>query len=1607
MKNLIKKLVITIIILSNIIIVDAQWIPQTSGTTNIFEDVYFPSTNIGYIVGYNGTIRKTTDGGTTWVAQTSGITNSISSVTFINDTIGYFAGSSGEIYKTINGGTTWSSQTSGTTELLLCIYFLNSETGFVCGSNGLILKTINGGTTWVAQTSGATVTLFDIFFTNDSTGFITTMSGTILKTTNGGISWVSQNSGVSDALVSIQFTNENTGYALARHGKILKTNNGGIDWFVQYNYTLTNYPNLFSLFFADDTTGYVVEGHSVLKTENGGTTWNIQSVDSYYAVFSVFFTNKDTGIVCGSYGKIFKTINGGWCTRLPGAPSGSRFVCNPSGSYNYTTSGAPYATSYSWSITPTEAGTISGTGTTASVIWSSIYSGNATIKVQGVRSGCTGEYSSTTVLVSNTPLSSFSLSLPGNGLWVTTTPLFQWNSSTGALYYSLYVDGVLKKDSISGLSYQIPVNEAINNGMHTWYIVANNGCTMPSNEIRSFLIDYNLPSSFNLLTPPNDSWTSDTTPTFSWAPSIDAQSGVAYYQLWIDGVLINDSILSTSIESDTALTNGPHTWEVKAIDHAGNVRNSNQIFTIKVDNKPPGNGSTTCLYFDGTGTSVSVPDHQSLHLSPNYTIEAWINFQGSVSGSPMIISKQQSDQSTGDYKVYLTYFGTGNKLGFAGNGGIYALSDTSLYQNIWYHIAFVYTGSQIKIYINGLLDTIRSVNGVHTPSTTNITFGRKGGENNDLNKYKGYLDEVRFWNVARTQTQIYDNKDVVISGNTPGLVGYWRFNEGVSDSLTYDISNNNNGTLNGPLYQNSTLEASANHCALVYPSHKEYIKTQNPTFIWNTVYDTGIGFVKYQLWLDGILVQDHINDTTWTLLNPLSYGEHTWSVQCYDSLNNIQPGYQRTFYIDYASPNPFNLTSPLNNEVVMFPTPNFSWQPTSDSIGGCGLRKYQLCINGEVNRDSISINTTTVSPSTILQQGVYSWFIKAYDNVGNVRQSTETRTFYIDWEAPTSFELIAPTDTQTLLTSSPTFNWHSSSDSGSGLSHYEITISGYQPIVVLPTDTSHHLTFHLPNGNYSWFVRAYDMSGSFGSSNINSFTINVPLPEQPAVPTGLNALCRGSQTTTYTTIGANYADQYVWELTPDTAGTITGTGLTSIVTWNETFSGTAQITVTGQNYVGLSIESLPFTVTLNDITLPNLVSESSNICLGQPTDTMILTNYSGSILKWQKRFNSGIWYDINDTNSTFFEIPDSTGLYQYRAVLQNDICPFLNSEIASVSVGDIPANAEIISGNETVCQGESSIVYSIPAISNALSYLWTLPTGATGTSSTNSITVSYGTTAVSGNISVKGSNDCGEGDISTKAITVKNRSTYTIDTTVCNSYIAPDEQIYTTSGTQTAIIPNVAGCDSTITINLTVNQSSSSTINETVCDSYNAPDGQIYTTSGTKTAIIQNAVGCDSVITINLIVNTTPETPTISLEEDRLISSSVLGNQWYNQNGMIPNETNQELVLTENGTYFVIVTQNDCPSDSSNIILVDNVLVKKFDKSAIIINPNPFTDQLFIKNLTTETYQYYMYNGIGQILFNGNLESEVLLNTSDLAKGLYIMKFVNSLGQVYYKVVKQ
>ena len=140
----------------------------------------------------------------------------------------------------------------------------------------------------------------------------------------------------------------------------------------------------------------------------------------------------------------------------------------------------------------------------------------------------------------------------------------------------------------------------------------------------------------------------------------------------------------------------------------------------------------------------------------------------------------------------------------------------------------------------------------------------------------------------------------------------------------------------------SVKGASSTLCNLKTPLNNQYITTTTPVFSWGSTVDAGIGFQKYQLWIDGALNKDNLSDSSWTITTSLSYGQHTWFVKGFDSLGNNQSSYNRVFYIDNAKPNSFNLTSPTNNQIEHLPTPNLSWQATTDSTGGSGLPKISI-----------------------------------------------------------------------------------------------------------------------------------------------------------------------------------------------------------------------------------------------------------------------------------------------------------------------------------------------------------------------------------------------------------------------------------------------------------------------------------------------------------------------------------------------------------------------------------------------------------------------------------------------------------------------------------------
>ncbi len=81
-------------------------------------------------------------------------------------------------------------------------------------------------------------------------------------------------------------------------------------------------------------------------------------------------------------------------------------------------------------------------------------------------------------------------------------------------------------------------------------------------------------------------------------------------------------------------------------------------------------------------------------------------------------------------------------------------------------------------------------------------------------------------------------------------------------------------------------------------------------------------------------------------------------------------------------------------------------------------------------------------------------------------------------------------------------------------------------------------------------------------------------------------------------------------------------------------------------------------------------------------------------------------------------------------------------------------NSRTINGNGSVCQDDENVLFQIEPILNANEYLWILPNGVQGNSSTNEILLNFGSDAQSGEIIVRGINDCGDGESSSLYIEI-------------------------------------------------------------------------------------------------------------------------------------------------------------------------------------------------------------------------------------------------------------
>ena len=110
----------------------------------------------------------------------------------------------------------------------------------------------------------------------------------------------------------------------------------------------------------------------------------------------------------------------------------------------------------------------------------------------------------------------------------------------------------------------------------------------------------------------------------------------------------------------------------------------------------------------------------------------------------------------------------------------------------WNHVAASYDGTNVKLYLNGVLLKSFVSNKVHNVVSPNILVIGSDPEGRDL---IGKLDEVRIWDDVRTIDELIANMNLTLEGNEENLVAYYNFEDGAGTTLTDQTVNGNDATL--------------------------------------------------------------------------------------------------------------------------------------------------------------------------------------------------------------------------------------------------------------------------------------------------------------------------------------------------------------------------------------------------------------------------------------------------------------------------------------------------------------------------------------------------------------------------------------------------------------------------------------------------------------------------------------------------------------------------------------------------------------------------------------------------------------------------------------------
>ena len=289
-----------------------NWVFSEIAGTTFIQNLDFINQDTGWIVGFQGMIKRTNDGGENWETQTTGVPHDIWEIQAINNDVIFAAGRNvvtekGMFFKTTDGGLNW--ETEEIPNMLMSVACIDDQKWFAGGERGRLYQTVDGGENWDYITIKSQTDIMEIKFLDENYGFLMcyddddpySPNSYIYQTTNGGTTWELSHQTSSKKLYSIAFSSKNHGIACGSDGFILVYDvdtNVEIDENMEMNIfpnpnngiftikNISNFSNVSSLIITN-ISGQIVKQNQIFPSQySGGYDVDLQSLPK-----GIYFVN--------------------------------------------------------------------------------------------------------------------------------------------------------------------------------------------------------------------------------------------------------------------------------------------------------------------------------------------------------------------------------------------------------------------------------------------------------------------------------------------------------------------------------------------------------------------------------------------------------------------------------------------------------------------------------------------------------------------------------------------------------------------------------------------------------------------------------------------------------------------------------------------------------------------------------------------------------------------------------------------------------------------------------------------------------------------------------------------------------------------------------------------------------------------------------------------------------------------------------------------------------------------------------------------------------------------------------------------------------------------